>query len=298
VLDFGFIPPREKAKGAFKLWNRGDKPLRIMAVQPSCKCTTTNDVTDKDIAPGEFVELDAEFEESNFPQPRKATIKILVDGYQRVMEIEMRGEVAYAIRSLPSVINVVSGQAKSGRFVIESIDKKPFRICNIHGEAPDYINFDPAADEPRASYVLKWDVTKYGDAPPGHWVVETDRADCPTLPVRLRHESNIPKPTFKLKQYNVNLGRVPINETVEVDVEMEDPGEPILTVAAISEFARAEMTRTEVIEGVMHVHVRITPKKDHEGLLHFPLVIYSPTREMEVETFGVVRPEGSACKGS
>jgi len=298
VLDFGIIAPRQSVEGAFKLWNRGTKPVRILAVQPSCKCTTTNDVTEKDIAPGAFVELKTSLEAANTPQPRKATIKVLADGYQRILELEVRGEVAYPLRAAPSHLNVVEGKDKQGRVVVESLDKKPFRICNIMGESPVYINFDPATDEPRATYLLRWDLTKYGDKMPGHWLIETDRADCPTLPVRIRHESTIPKPVFRLKEYQVNLGRVEMNQPAEAEILIEDPGEPILTVAAVSEFVRAEMTKAELIDGTLHVKVRVTPKKDFQGHLNFPLVVYSPTREMEVETYGVVRPAGSGCNGS
>lgn len=298
VLDFGFIAPRAKAPGVFKLWNRGTKPLRITAVQPSCKCTTTNDVTESDIAPGAFVELKAEFEAANAPQPRKATIKVLVDGYQRVLELEMRGEVAYPLRAVPGYLNVVEGQNKQGRFVVESTNKMPFRICNIHGEKPDYINFDPATDEPRSSYLVRWDVTKFGSKLPGHMVIETDRAECPILPVRIRHESTIPRPVFRLKEYSINLGRFDPTQSVDTEIIMEDPGEPILTVAANSESVRAEMTSSELIDGQLHLKVRITPKADFEGLLSFPLIIYSPTREMPVDTFGVVRSANAPCNAS
>ncbi|MBX3354470.1 MAG: DUF1573 domain-containing protein [Phycisphaeraceae bacterium] len=298
VLDFGFIAPRQQVTGKVKLWNRGRNPVRIIAVQPSCKCTTTNDVTDQDIAPGEFVELEAGLDAANSPQPRKAVIKILADKYQRVLEFDVRGEVAYPLRAQPGTFNIVRGQEQSGRVLIESIDKKPFRICNVHGEAPQYVNFDPTSGEPQSQYLIAWDLKKYGDAPPHYWLIETDHPDCPLLPVRIRHESTIPRPVFRMKDYAMNLGRMDPNSSVEAEILIEDPGEPILTVTSASDRARAEMIRTEVVDGWLHLRVRITPRKDLEGVFDFPLVIYSPTKDMEIPAFGVIRSSDAGCRAS
>lgn len=297
VLDFGFIAPREKASGAFKLWNRGKNTVKIVAVSPSCKCTTTSDLTDKEVKPGEFIELATELEAASSPQPRKATIKILAENYNQVKEIEIRGEVAYPLRALPNTLNVVNGQPQKGRLVIESIDKKPFRICNIHGKPAEYIGFDPEKDEPRATYLVKWDMESFaGGKIPPYWLVETDRADCTLLPVRVRHESTIPDPKgFRLKEFAINLGRMEVNKPSETEVLLEDPGEQIITVAAVSEDARAELIRTEMVDGMMHVKIRVTPKKDFQGMLAFPIALYTPTRDVEITSFGLVRTPSGGC---
>lgn len=298
VLDFGFIPPREARRGAFKLWNRGTSPLTILMVQPSCKCTTTSDLADKVIPPGEFLELEAELEGAPLPSPRKATIKILVDGYSRVLELELKGEVAYPLRSPPGYLNVVSGQEQKGRIVVESIDRQPFRICQVQGEAPVYIGFDPTKDEPRAQYLLSWDMEKYQGKPPAYWVIETDRPDCPVLPVRVRHETTIPRPVFRLKEYSVNLGRVEPGKPTDVEVLMEDTGEVLIAAAAISEHARAELVGSEKIDGVVHARIRVTARPEFEGFLFFPLALYSASKEMEIPAFGVARSSGKSGCGS
>jgi len=290
ILDFGFIPPRESRKGAFKLWNRGEKPLTVLMVQPSCKCTTTTDLADTVIKPGEFAELEAELDGAPLPSPRRATIKVLIDGYSRVMELELKGEVAYPLRAPPGYLNIVRGQEQKGRLVVESIDKKPFRICQIQGAAPDFIGFDPSQDEPRAQYLVRWDMAQYDGKPPAYWVIETDRADCPVLPIRVRHETTLPKPTFRLKEYSVNLGRVEPGKPVEVEILMEDPGEAIIAAAAVSEHARAELVGTEMVEGTLHAKVRVTVRPEFQGFLIFPLTLYSASKEMDIVTFGVSRP--------
>lgn len=99
ILDFGFIAPKATAKGTVKLKNLGKKPLKILAVQPSCKCTTTSDLVDKEIPVGGFLPLDAELTATPMPGPKKAAIKVLVDGYARVLEFELKGETAFPVRA-------------------------------------------------------------------------------------------------------------------------------------------------------------------------------------------------------
>ncbi len=298
VLDFGFITPKSESKGSFKLWNRGTTPLTILAVQPSCKCTTTNDLADSVIKPGEFAELQAALDGAPLPGPRKANIKVLVDGYSRVLELELKGEVAYPLRAPPGYLNVVKGQEQKGRLLVEAIDKKPFRICNIQGEKPEYIGFDPERDEPRSSYLVRWDISKFGDKIPPYWIIVSDRDDCPILPVRVRHESTIPKPIFRLKEYSVNLGRMEPGKPTEVEILMEDPGEPIIAAAVEHESFRAELVGSEMVEGTLHVKVRVTPRPEFEGLATFPLTLYSGTKEMNIAAFGLSRASGKSNCGS
>lgn len=301
VLDFGFVPPRQKSQGTFKLWNRGTEPLKIVRVEPDCKCTTLEDITNRTIEPGEHLDLRAELEAASVPQQRQSAIKVVFEsstGYQRVIEVALRSTVSLPVRALPAYLNVVEGKDKQGRIFIESIDKAPFRICSVQGLPPEFMYFDPAKDEPRSSYWLQWDVTKFGDKLPTHWIIETDHPSCHVLPVWIRHPTTIPNPVFRLKEYSVNLGRVEKNGSTEATIYMEDPGEQILTVGALSDSVTAELIGTERVEGGLHVKVRVTPVKDFEGMVLFPLVVYSPTREMEIPTFGVVRPAGGACSGN
>ena len=298
VLDFGYIAPSAESKGTFKLWNRGTKPITVLAIQPSCKCTTTNDLADTQIKPGEFAELEAGLDGAPLPGPRKANIKVLVDGYSRVIELEIKAEVAYPLRAPPGYLNVVKGQEQKGRLFVESIDKKPFRICHVHGEPPEYIGFDPALDAPRSQYLIRWDITKYGDKIPPYWIIVSDREDCPILPIRVRHESTIPRPVFRLKEYSVNLGAMEPGKPIEVVVDMEDPLEPIVAVATDDARLRAELLSTELDNGNLRARIRVTPRPDADGLVTLPLSIYSNSKEMTIPAFGIVRSSGkTGCDG-
>jgi hypothetical protein len=156
-IDFGILPPSVTKEGIVKLVNTGTKELEILTVQPSCKCTTLEDVSGKKIPAGGFIELKANMKAQSAPGKKTAEIKVLIDGYSQVIPIQLKQEVSLPIRVSPSYLNVVKGQPTTGRTVIESIDKKPFTICAIGGKKPNLAGFDPAKDEPRSQYILEWD---------------------------------------------------------------------------------------------------------------------------------------------
>jgi hypothetical protein len=143
ILDLGFMAPKAGGKGAFKLTNSSGQPLKIVAVTPSCKCTTTSALAGSVLAPGQTASLEAVLEGVSMPQTHRASIRVAVEGYSQPLELVLRGETARAIRAVPPIINAVSGKPRQGRFVIESLDKKPFRICAISGRVPEYIGYAP-----------------------------------------------------------------------------------------------------------------------------------------------------------
>ena len=51
ALDFGFIAPGEEKTGIFTLKNPSNVPLTIVALQPTCTCTSTTDLAGRVIAP-------------------------------------------------------------------------------------------------------------------------------------------------------------------------------------------------------------------------------------------------------
>ena len=57
VLNWGDVLPGETSDGSVALTNMGTTPLKIITVQPGCKCTTTNGLDGAVIAPGESRDL-------------------------------------------------------------------------------------------------------------------------------------------------------------------------------------------------------------------------------------------------
>ena len=210
ILDFGIVRPSVTAEGTVKLINTGTTELEILTVQAGCKCTTIDDISGKKIAPGGSIDLKVAMKAQSSPGTKRAELKILVDGFTQVVMVNLQNEVSLPVRVSPAYLNVVADNPKTGRIVVESIDKVPFKICSVGGKPPNLVGFDAEKDEPRNQYLVDWDFARDFDPnnTPRYWVIETDRADCPLLDVFVRHESTLPKPVLRLTEYRHTFGRV------------------------------------------------------------------------------------------
>ncbi|MEI6473938.1 MAG: DUF1573 domain-containing protein [Planctomycetota bacterium] len=297
VLDLGFMTPRIGAKGTVTLTNTGTKPLTIAAVTPSCKCTTTSALAGTVLQPGQSASLEAALEGASMPQTHRASIRVLVDGYAKVVEIQLHAETAMPVRAVPPIINAVEGKPHQGRFVVESIDKKPFQICAVGGRVPEFIGYT-IGDAPRAQYLVKFDLDTWQPEFPAYLAIETDRADCPIFDIWVRSERTIPTSAFRMKDYRVNAGRIDVGGSTDVSLEMEDAGEDILAVESGSPEVQLEMLGQHVDAKVRKISVRITPKSPREGLLYATLKLYGREKEQPMTMFASVRPKGATgCTG-
>ncbi len=302
VLDFGIVGPSETREGVVKLINTGDRPIEILTVQPSCKCTTIDDISGEVIPPGGSVDLRAAMKAQSAPGLKKAEMKVLFDGYTQVVNIQLRNEVSLPVRVSPAILNCVKGQPQSGRIVLESTDGKPFGVCAIGGKPVRFIGFDPSKDEPRAMYAIEWDLAK--DFPDGnmprHWMVETDRADCPLVDVYIRHESTLPRPVLRLTDYRHSFGRIEQGTSADFVVDVTDlpEGERIATAASSSSAAKVELVGTSVEGNTTHMTFRVTPAPDTVGVQYIPFTIYTTSRQQQLAVWGQVVPPGHVgCLG-
>lgn len=297
VLDLGFMAPRAGGKGTVILKNTGDKPLTISAVTPSCKCTTTSSLAGTVLKPGESAPLEAVLEGASMPQSHRASIRVLVDGYAKVLDIQLRGETAMSVRAVPPIINAVEGKPHQGRFIVESIDKKPFSICAVGGRVPEFIGFNPG-EAPRAQYLLKFDLDTWTPEFPAYLAIETDRADCPIFDVWVRSERTIPSSAFRMKDYRINGGRIDVGGSVDVSLEMDDPGEEILAIESVSPEIQVQMLGQKIDGKLRKVSARITPKSPREGLLYGQVKLYGREKEQTLTFFASVRPKAATgCAG-
>lgn len=302
VLDFGIVAPSQTKSGSIKLINTGTKELEILTVQPSCKCTTLEDISGKKIPVGGSIDLKAEMKAQSSPGTKKAEIKVLVDGYTQVINIVLRNEVSLPVRVSPAYLNVVQGQPMAGRLLVESIDKQPFRICSVGGKPPNLVGFDPSKDEPRNQYLLDWDFKR--DFPEGkaqrYWLIETDRADAPLLDVFVRHESTFPRVAFRFTDYRHTFGRIEEGNSYDFVLEVTDlgEGERIATAATASSSAKVEFLGTEVEGTHTKIKLRVTPNPGVLGILYVPFTIYSNQKQQEMTVWGQVVPKGTkGCFG-
>jgi len=282
VLDFGIVPPSVTKEGIVKLVNTGSKELEILTVQPSCKCTTLEDMSGRKIPAGGSIELRANMKAQSAPGRKGAEIKVLIDGYTQVVTVQLKQEVSLPIRVSPAYLNVVKGNPTTGRTVIESID----------------VGFDPSKDAPRNQYILDWDFER--DFAPGeakrYWLIETDREDCPLVDVFVRHETTVKLPRGPVpSDYRHTFGRKEQGSIVDfvLDVTKMAPDEKIVAAASEVSAAKIELVGASTEGEVTHINLRVVPNGDQLGLTWIPFKVYTSIgREIEQAIWGQYVPQG------
>jgi len=294
ALDFGFMSPGEDRTGQITLTNTSDRPVTILAIQPTCTCTTTSDLAGKVVAPGESVSLDASLSGSVVPGPRKATVKILAEGFGRALEIDVRGEVALPIRAVPAALTPPPAGPARGRMVVESVDRRPFRVVASNGAAPEYLGFDPALDEPRATYVIRTDLESLPrEAWPAFWVVETDHPACPVIGLKVRDERFNLKTVFRMREFALNVGVLRPDVAAHVDVDLQESLPEGATVA-LPEGWRGSVVSVEPLSDGCRVRLHLQPPEP-SGPFAVPVTLRSGGREQSLWMYGAVRPAADAA---
>lgn len=227
-IDFGKVPPGSKHPAKFSIRNVSAMPLTIKSVVPSCKCTDVNVLAGSVIVAGAAVELLATLDVPGTPGEKEAKVFITFEGYPAPVMAMLKADASLAVRSTPAYIDALK-KVTSGTLSVAAADGKPFRIVTAGGVAPVFVDFDTAKDEPRSSYTLRWTAsTATCEEMPLWWVVETDRVDCPLVPLRVRHECTGSRadPTKATRYWFIPeplgvAGRVAVGQSVVLPITIE-----------------------------------------------------------------------------
>ena len=294
-VEFGFVPVGESRKATVTLTNTGSAPVRIIAVQASCACTTTSDLAGQQIAPGATASFDATLAAAPVAGPKHATIKVLVEGFERVLEVEVRAEIAQSLRAVPSAITPPPHGPKVGRVVLESIDRRPFRVLSSNGAPPQFLGFNPARDDPRSTYVLRTDLGSIpDDRRPPCWLVETDRADCPVLAIRVRDDHLSVPPVLRMRDFSTGLGVVAPGEPREVSLECLERLDGEVTVAGTPRLTAELLAVTPSKDGST-VKLRLTPAAGTDGAFFDRVELRAMGKAQPLQVWAVVRAPAPAA---
>lgn len=280
-VDFGIVEPGSDLSANVTLLNTSNRPMRILSAQPSCTCTTV-DMTNVVIPARGTVQMPISMKTNRAVGKKLARVQLIVQGYTRFFTIDIDAENAWAVRAIPPHLSVKEKAdtvaTLSGRFALDSIDKRKFRVLSVLGEEPQFDGFDPATDEPRSQYVLKYDFTNTPcEEMPPFLIIRTDHPLAPLLDVRVRHNpcTRI-VPALPMGDYRSNLGILKPGQAIEVPltfkklrrprIESVTSASPLLQTALIDQTADGKELETITI-------VKIAQDAP-DGLFQVP-VIYS-----------------------
>ena len=301
-FDFGTVAPNTIHEVRMRLTNRGTEPIAIVMTSADCKCTVPEELDGTIIAPGETIPMIATIDMRAAPGPMESNVLLnFKTGQQPIQHarIKFTGEVAMAVRAEPPYVDALKG-VTSGTVRVESMDGRPFRVITAGAGPPRYADgFDPARDEPRLAYTLRWEVhypTRTEDCAGERlwWVVETDHPDCGVLPLRIRHECTglLMDRTYEERgwmfhQYMLNAGVVRAGEPVELDVGVKRLDERATCGINGAESQTPDATAEFV--GILEppgegstVRLRFTAKSGTAGLLYAMVNFKSPTGDKAI----------------
>ncbi|MSR29844.1 MAG: DUF1573 domain-containing protein [Phycisphaerales bacterium] len=295
VMDFGFLAPNTPGIGTITLTNASDAPLTIELVQPSCKCTTITKLDGTVIAPGASEHLKIKLDGAPAMGMRRSSVKVMVEGFGRPLDIPVKGEVSLPIRTVPPYVNAVGGKNLMGRMVVESLDRKPFRILSTFGAPMTVQGLDGPDAPPRASYLVAYDLTGSADNLPTHLYIETDCAEAAVADVRVRNETIDRSMTIDLVDKRSVIGRMTAGEPSEAIFTTRNARHAVDKATSDSadiavEFMKAERAK----DGGLMVVVRVTPRAGFKGFLKAPFTLWAGEIQQVVEVIGSVQPATAA----
>jgi hypothetical protein len=309
-IDLGIVSPGSTVSGSAMIKNVGGESLRILTSKSSCQCTVV-DLANTVIDPNQTIEVPAQFDPGTQFGKRTATITLVFEGYDDLVEISLSAEVAFAVRTVPSIITrqipYTQRFTDKPTYLVEALDGRPFHVLRVQDEAPTFVDFDPETDEARNAYKLYFDFKRYdsqlcideqGRPMPSYLAIETDHPGCPILDVRLKHnctahEVPVQGQNWVLADRRALLGLMEPGSSKEFDVPLRwarDTEAIHVIDSVVSESPQffAELVDVYEKHDTFWYRVRITPTGHHRGLLYGTVRFRSLQHDMAMTVIGRV----------
>jgi hypothetical protein len=289
-VDFGVVKPDELLTTTVKLVNPLDRPVTITKAVPSCQCTGV-DLEGKTIPANGELEFSLSMKMSKAPVVKMANLQVLFDGgLQQVLKVDLKAQVAYAIRANPPFIDVTENKPKTGTYTLSAADGAPFRVLSVDNKPPVFQGFDPAKDAPRSSYVLQYDYSAATGAVLPYVVIETDRPDCPLVDLRVRHPTTRITTPLHHAEFRSSFGKIGPGESGTFELELEKMNSQRVTgVRSLSDVATVELVDQKSDGKNVVITVKVTPAPGKTGILFFQVEIAAGAIKSPQWVYGLVR---------
>jgi hypothetical protein len=141
VKDFGVISKGEQIQAVFEVKNKGQAPLEISQVRPTCGCTVAD--FDKTVPPGGTGKVRANVDTSAFNGPiTKAVLVFSNDPATPQLNLVIKAEIRSMIEAVPRNLllfrSVLQGETATEKTALVSADGSPFKILGLSVKSKDY----------------------------------------------------------------------------------------------------------------------------------------------------------------
>ncbi len=294
IVDLGFLTPRATVSHTFTLQNKGTSPVTVLAAKPSCTCTTTLELAGQVIPPGGSLDVPVSMKAPASTGAKQVAVQIVFKGISEVLSLQLKGEIAYAVRGttvvggveVPYVDAATDPARLIGEVKLRAIDDQPFLVKSVQGRPPMVVAFDPAQDAPRREYTVRYDLTGFPSVPP-YLVIETDHPAARLLDLRVRHEATRLAPALSFAEFRANGGCPKPGEAVPLEVDIKHMA-TLELVGVSSGDARfdAALVGQRGDAAVRTIAFTVTPKPTTSGFALFPVtfVARDPASGREVKS--------------
>lgn len=299
LVNFGIVAPHTQLEAKFRLVNAGDRPVKVLQAVPSCQCTTV-DIVGKEIPARGVLEVPVSMKVSSTGL-KVANVKIVAEGQPRPITLDLRAEVAYAVRvqvpdasgAMQPYVDAVDDPSRlKGTAVVSSVDGRPFRVRSVQGAAPELA--PGQGDEPRASWTVRFDLPGTPcESVPRYLLVETDRADARLVDARVRHACTRITPGIDIAEFRSNAGVMAPGAGAAFDIEVKQLGQNRLgSVQALDPRFKASLVTQKADGRSVLATVRIEPGPEVTGVFLTPVRLVAT--DPQGRPYQTQRPEPGA----
>lgn len=273
VIELGDVPINTKISRIVRMTNTGSETLTIEGVMSTCWCTA-GEPSSRVIEPGQTTELAVTFDSGPYLQTAERQVVIRFAGYTRAVSPIVRASVNYGIRAVVSYDP--PDQRRIGLVRLESATGSAFDVLSADGRPPEFADgFDPERDDPRTTYTIRWDLSRYeAERIPPFFVIETSDESSPLidLPVEnLEWERPRMLRPWQFADLRAMLGRLDPATDKDIVVTMAPFTTPAIdaieNVWVDPPIADVRVMGTEGTPTGLKVRLRVTPRDDLRGPL-------------------------------
>ena len=279
AVDFGLVKPGSTLETEVVLTNTSDRALRILKAQPSCTCTAV-DMTNVVVPARSSVTMPITMTTNLAVGRKRAMVQLVIEGFPRFLTVNLDAENALAIRASPPHLSVKERpdqpERRAGEFLLESTDRRPFRVLSVLTEDPVFVDHDPTSQPPRNRYRLRYDFSDRScEQMPPFLIIRTDHPEAPLMDLRVRHDPCTKiRTTMPMSDFRSNLGLMKPGEKTEFQVEFKKPRKPVMDAVLCDDPRATALLLDQTNDGTnlkVTAQVNLAPDIE-EGLFQIPIL--------------------------
>jgi len=221
--DFGELPQHTRVTQTFRIANEGTETLRLLKVEPDCGCTLI-ELDDRELEPGESVDLKVMFDSRDFEgEQRKVIIIETNDPGEPRIDLLLTANVKAELDCVPRVVDF--GKVRRGEQPVRSVSLRALEGVPFETRLPEKgterVLWTVERDASLGPNAYRLDARLRADAPFGRF---NEWIDIPVSHPKYRHMRisirGLVHGHFVPSEVGINFGTPAVGETVDRSIRV------------------------------------------------------------------------------